>query len=97
MKCYERALALSIETFDQKQEMTTNSNLGSLHLSPNELQKASGYFERALQISEQIGDVQGKMTSCCHLAVVYMVLGQNLPNTVKYLSVCIKSLEEMPL
>ena len=95
--CYERSLALSIETGDQKQEVTTNSNLGSLYFFDNKFQKASRYFKRALRISEQIGDVQGKMNSYCHLAVIYMVSGQDLPETVKYLSACIKSLEEMRL
>ena len=86
-----------IETGDQKQEVTTNSNLGSLYFFDNKFQKASRYFKRALRISEQIGDVQGKMNSYCHLAVIYMVSGQDLPETVKYLSACIKSLEEMRL
>ena len=94
-ECYEMSLALSIETRDQKQELKTSNNLGFLHFSDNEFQKASEYFQRALQISEQMEDVKGKSTVYCNLAAVYMVSGQDMPKTLKYLSAGIKFKEEM--
>ncbi|XP_020601587.1 tetratricopeptide repeat protein 28-like, partial [Orbicella faveolata] len=94
-ECYEMSLALSIETRNQELEMTTNNNLGSLHLSENEFHKGSECFKRAVRISEQMGDVKGKIRSYCNLAVVYVVSAQDMPKALKYLSASIKALEEM--
>ena len=54
LRTYERALSLRRGTGDQRGEMATELNLGSVYLGMNDLSRATDAFNRALSLGDRI-------------------------------------------
>ena len=73
---HEKALAITIEIGDKKDEGTNYGSLGAVFRSLGEYQKAKEYEEKALAISIEIGDKKGEGASYGNFGAVFHSLDE---------------------
>ena len=76
MELYDKAINISKEMGDRKNEAYANDAVGIISYHLDDYDKAKEYLEKALEIRIQIGDKQGEANSCGHLGTVFEFLGQ---------------------
>jgi len=73
---YERALVITREIGDRRNENTTLGNLGNAYRDLGQMEKAIEYYEMALVIAGEIGDRRNESTTLGNLGNAYIALGQ---------------------
>ena len=73
---YEKALDISREIGDRKNEGSWLGNLGSAYSNLGQIEKAMFYYKKALDISREIGDRKNEGSWLGNLGVAYGDLGQ---------------------
>ena len=73
---YEKAINLTVQTGDCKEEADTCGEFGKLLLELSEYKKAKSYIERALTIRKEIGDKDGEAKAYGNLGVMFYYLGE---------------------
>ena len=73
----EKALAISIEIGDKREEGNINGNLGAVYQSLGEYKKAKEYHKKALAIAIEIGNRIGEGSIYSKLGGVYFELRKN--------------------
>jgi tetratricopeptide (TPR) repeat protein len=81
VKKAEYFLIKALELVDEKQELAQNKssisyNLGSLYNNLGQVEKAIALYNQSLELTERIGNLQGKAATLHQLAIIYANRGQ---------------------
>ncbi|PFX33968.1 Tetratricopeptide repeat protein 28 [Stylophora pistillata] len=81
---YERAINLTVQNGDSKEEADTCGEFGRLLLGLSEYNKARDYIERALTIRKEIGEKDGEVKAYGNLGVLFHHLCE-YDNAIEYI------------